>query len=61
MPHGIGRIRQSLEQPLGNEPEDFGLNDTDEQVSHHKKDALKRNSEWKYENYRKVLTFLTNI
>ena len=54
MPQGIGKIRQSLDQPLGNDPEDFGLNDTDERVTSHKKDALQRNIDWKIENYRRV-------
>ena len=55
MPQGIGRIRQSLDQPFGNEPEDFGLNDTDERVTTQKKQVLKRNDDWKYENFRKVI------
>lgn len=36
MPSGIGQVRQSLDHPLGNEPEDFIVGDTDERVTSHK-------------------------
>lgn len=60
MAQGIGKIRLSLDQSLGNEPEDFGLNDTDERVTNQKKDALQRNIDWKKENYQKVNTIKSN-
>ena len=36
LPSGISQIRQSLDFPIGNEPEDFIVNDTDEKVTSHK-------------------------
>jgi hypothetical protein len=36
VPSSIGKVRQSLDFPLGNEPEDFIINDTDERVTSQK-------------------------
>lgn len=52
MPLGVGRVRQSLEQPIGNEPEDFGLNDTDERVTHQRNETMVVKK--KYGKYHKV-------
>lgn len=54
-PEGIGKIRQSIDLPLANEPDDFIQNDTDEQVTTGKKDLLHRNIDWKNDSNHKVL------
>lgn len=53
-PEGIGKIRQSIDLPLANEPDDFGHNDTDEKVTTGKKDLLHRNIDWKNDSGLKV-------
>lgn len=56
-PEKIGKVRQSIDFPTGNEPEDFGLNDTDERVTSQKKVLLHRNIDWKNDSSHKVLDF----
>lgn len=59
MPQGIGKIRQSLEQPMGNEPEDFGISDTDERVNHKRNDTMYEKDKHGYN--RKVIFYWESI